>query len=196
MNSGIYKILNKTNNKVYIGSSIHLNNREYKHFWMLRNSIHDNKFLQNSFNRDGLDNFVFEIIEFCGHSSLVDRENYYIDYYKSNNSDFGYNMAKVNEFRRNTYNDDVKLNLSKSNLKKNGSILRFNLIEIDGNKVSMFDNLFEAARYLINGGFTNGSERNVRQKISQALRGKKINNGYNGSIRKTIYKHYFETINN
>ena len=37
MNSGIYKILNKTNNKVYIGSSVNLKSREYKHFWMLNN---------------------------------------------------------------------------------------------------------------------------------------------------------------
>lgn len=195
MDSGIYKILNKTNNKVYIGSSITLKNREYKHFWMLRNCNHDNKFLQNSFNRDGVDNFLFEVIELCNPDSLIERENYYIDYYNSNKPDFGYNMAKVNEFRRNTYNDDVKLNLSKSNLKKNGHISHFNLIGVSDNKVSVFDNLFEAARYLIDGGFTNGSERNVRQKISQALRGKKINNGYNGSIRKTIYKHHFETIN-
>jgi group I intron endonuclease len=195
MNSGIYKILNKTNNKVYIGSSVNLKNREYKHFWMLKKNIHDNKFLQKSFNRDGLENFVFEVLENCDLNLLIDRENHYINDYKSNNYNFGYNLATVNEFRRNTFNDVVKLKLSKHNLKKNRNILNFNLIEMSSNKISKFDNLFDAAKYLINEGFTTGSERNVRQKLSYALRGKKINNGHNGSIRKTIYKHYFETIN-
>jgi len=86
MNSGIYKILNKTNNKVYIGSSVNLKNREYKHFWMLKKNIHDNKFLQKSFNRDGLENFVFEVLENCDLNLLIDRENHYINDYKSNNT--------------------------------------------------------------------------------------------------------------
>jgi len=196
MNSGIYKIKNKTNNKVYIGSSINLKDREYKHFWMMKKNIHDNLFLQNSFNRDGIENFIFEVIDYCDVHSLVERENHYIANYKSNDSEYGYNLATVNEFRRNNFNNEVKLKLSIYNLKKNGNISSFNLTEIATNKTSVFDNLFDASRYLINEGFTNGSERNVRQKISHALRGKKINNGHNGSIRKTIYKHYFETINN
>lgn len=195
MNSGIYKILNKSNNKVYIGSSVNLKSREYKHFWMLKKNIHDNQFLQNSFNRDGFENFVFEIIENCDLDLLIDRENYYINNYKSNNYDFGYNLSTVNKFRRNTFNDNVKLRLSMYNLKKNGNISSFKLIEIGSDKSSVFNNLIDAARYLINEGFSKGSEKNVRQKISYALRGKKINNGHNGSIRKTIYKHYFETIN-
>ena len=57
--------------------------------------------------------------------------------------------------------------------------------------------MVDAANYLIDNGFTNGTPRNVRMKLSVALRGKKINNGKNnnGSIRKTCYKHKFEIIN-
>ena len=196
MNSGIYKITNKINNKVYVGSSINLRDREYKHFWMLKKNIHDNLFLQNSFNRNGIENFIFEVIDYCDVHSLVERENHHITKYKSNDSEYGYNLATVNEFRRNNFNNEVKLKLSLYNLKKNGNISSFKLTEITTNKTSVFDNLFDASRYLINEGFTNGSVWNVRQKISHALRGKKINNGHNGSVRKTIYKHYFETINN
>ena len=122
-------------------------------------------------------------------------ENSYIIEYKSNNPNYGYNLAKVNEFRRNTYNDEVKLKLSLYNKNKNGNINKFILTEINSGISNTFDNLFEAARYLINGGFTTGSERNVRQKLSNALRGKIIKNGYNGTVRKTIYKHKFELIN-
>jgi group I intron endonuclease len=195
MTSGIYKITNLNDNKVYIGSSINVTKRQYKHFWMLRNNKHDNLHLQNSFNKFGESSFLFEVIQFCGVNNLVSLENNYIIEYKSNDSNYGYNLAKVNEFRRNTYNDEVKLKLSLYNKNKNGNINKFTLTEINGCVSNTFDNLFEAARYLINGGFTTGSERNVRQKLSNALRGKIIKNDYNGTIRKTIYKHKFETIN-
>ncbi len=195
MDCGIYKIENLSDNKVYIGSSIKINNRKYKHFWMLRKNIHDNSHLQNSYNKFGEKKFTFTILELCNIEDLVSLENKYINMYKTDNPEFGYNLAKVNEFRRNTFNDDVKLKLSKYNLDKNGNIKKFILTEISSNKSNIFDNLFDAARYLINGGFTNGSERNVRQKLSTTLRGKIINNGYKGSIRKTIYKHEFKLIN-
>lgn len=110
MNCGIYKITNTINNKVYVGSSINLKGREYKHFWMLEKGFHDNNYLQNSFDKYGKENFIFEIIDFCEHKQLISREN-------------------------------------------------------------------------------------VRMAISNSLRGKKLNNGHNGSIRKTCYKHLFKIIN-
>jgi len=195
MDCGIYKIENLSDNKIYIGSSVIINSRKYKHFWMLRKNIHDNNHLQNSYNKFGKKKFTFTILELCNIEDLIMLENKYINTYKTDNSEFGYNLAKVNEFRRNTFNDDVKLSLSKYNLNKNGNIKKFILTEISNGKSNIFDNLFEASRYLINEGFTNGSERNVRQKLSTTLRGKIINNGYKGSIRKTIYKHNFKLIN-
>jgi len=195
MDCGIYKIENLSDNKIYIGSSVNINSRKYKHFWMLRKNIHDNNHLQNSYNKFGEKKFTFTILELCNIEDLIMLENKYINTYKTDNSEFGYNLAKVNEFRRNTFNDDVKLNLSKYNLNKNGNIKKFILTEISNGKSNIFDNLFEASRYFINEGFTNGSERNVRQKLSTTLRGKIINNGYKGSIRKTIYKHNFKLIN-
>jgi group I intron endonuclease len=71
MTSGIYKITNLNDNKVYIGSSINVTKRQYKHFWMLRNNKHDNLHLQNSFNKFGESSFLFEVIQFCGVNNLV-----------------------------------------------------------------------------------------------------------------------------
>jgi predicted GIY-YIG superfamily endonuclease len=45
MNSGIYLIKNILDDKVYIGSSVNLKDRRYKHFWMLEKGIHDNQHL-------------------------------------------------------------------------------------------------------------------------------------------------------
>jgi group I intron endonuclease len=195
INSGIYKITNTLTNKVYIGSSTNISNREYKHFWMLKKGIHDNEYLQNSFNKYGVDFFKFEIVEYCESNELIEKENKFIDLYESNNLNKGYNLASVNEFRRNTFNDEVKIKLSKHFLNKNGNINKFLLINIKTKESLIFDNLVDGANYLIANGFAKGNPRTVRMRISSSLRGVKVNNGYKGSIRKTCYKHEFKIIN-
>ena len=195
MGCGIYKITNIQNGKVYVGSSLNLSNREYKHFWMLNKGVHDNLFLQNSFNKYGKDFFIFEILEHCKSDEIIERENFYIEKYNSNNNLFGYNLAKVNEFRRNTYNDEVKIKLSKFGLNQNKNFIKFKLTSLITNISQEFDNLVDAANYLIEFGYSNGQPKHIRMKLSQSLRMKKVNNGFNGSIRKTCYKHTFEIIN-
>jgi group I intron endonuclease len=147
MSCGIYKIKNIKNDKIYIGSSINLENREYKHFWMLNKNIHDNNHLQNSFNKFGKDCFNFEIVEICNFDELIDKENLYITKYKSNIVEYGYNLATVNEFRRNTYNDEVKIKLSKYNLEKNGNFNKYSLINIETNEEFIFESLVDGANY-------------------------------------------------
>ena len=197
MGCGIYKIENLADKKVYIGSSLNLSDREYKHFWMLKRGVHDNQHLQNSYDKFGSDSFKFNILEECDELFLIDRENHYINQYQSNSQRFGYNMASVNEFRRNTYNDEVKDKLSKFNLLKNGNFIKFSLTNIETGVEHIFETLVDGADYLIKNGFTKGSHRNVRMKLSFSLRGKKVNTGKNnnGSIRKTCYKHNFKIIN-
>jgi len=74
MGCGIYKITNTKINKIYIGSSVNIKKRKEKHFWMLQKKIHDNKFLQSSYDRDGKENFIFDIIEMCDKKDLVEKE--------------------------------------------------------------------------------------------------------------------------
>lgn len=195
MDCGIYKIINKKTNKIYVGSSVNLKNREYKHFWMLDKGIHDNHHLQKSYSKYGKKSFSFEVIELCDPDNLILKENYHISSYKSNESDYGYNLATVNEFRRNTYNEEVKIKLSKHNLKKNKNFSKYSLTNILTGKIFIFESLVEGANYLIENGFAKGINRNVRMSISNCLRGVKLNNGSKGSIRKTCFKHNFKIIN-
>jgi len=72
-NSGIYKLINKTNGKYYPGSSKHLlkqkghPGRKREHFYMLENNNHHCPHLQNAYNKDiregKLDNYEFVIIQ-------------------------------------------------------------------------------------------------------------------------------------
>ena len=95
MKSGIYKIENKVNGKLYIGLSINIKERWIAHKVQLRKNIHYNSHLQASWNKYGEDSFIFSILEHCEVDKLSNREKYYIDLYDTYNN--GYNMTPGGE---------------------------------------------------------------------------------------------------
>ena len=91
---GIYKFINKINEKLYIGQSKNLNCRKKQH---LKNAFNPNNrdydcLFHRAIRKYGIDNFIFEVLEECDISDLNNREKYYI---KECNSmmPFGYNMT-------------------------------------------------------------------------------------------------------
>lgn len=95
MISGIYKITNIINNKVYIGSAIKLKQRFYHHKYYLNKHKHKNKYLQLSWSKYGSDNFKFEIVEYCEVNRLIEREQYWIDKLKCYDRKIGYNINPI-----------------------------------------------------------------------------------------------------
>ena len=81
---GIYQLRNIINNHIYIGSSKNLKERIKSHFKSLKYNKHDNKHLQNAYNKYGKDNFVFEIIEYCEIEERFKIEQYWLDIYFGN----------------------------------------------------------------------------------------------------------------
>lgn len=80
----IYKIENLVNGKVYIGQTKQNFERRLKdHLWMLRNGKHDNKHLQNAWNKYGSNNFGFSVVEKCDIEKLDEAERFWIAYYKA-----------------------------------------------------------------------------------------------------------------
>lgn len=61
--SGVYQIVNKLNNRIYIGSAFEFKSRFKQHLSSLRKGKHHNKFLQRDFDKCGSDAFVFEVLE-------------------------------------------------------------------------------------------------------------------------------------
>lgn len=59
----IYKILNKVNNRYYIGSTVDFKRRCSEHKGQLHKNVHINKDLQKDYNEYGLDVFEFTIIK-------------------------------------------------------------------------------------------------------------------------------------
>lgn len=98
--SGIYQILNLTNQKCYVGSSKDIIRRFSWHRGMLKRNKHTNKHLKNAWNKDLENNFIFRILEIVDNPTkerLEEREDYWIDYYDSTNEGRGYNKQKAQQ---------------------------------------------------------------------------------------------------
>ena len=77
--SGIYKITCTLSGKIYIGQSKNMSYRVSSHKRDLRKNIHRNTYLQNSYNKYGLDNFKFEELEQCDVNLLNEREAFWAE---------------------------------------------------------------------------------------------------------------------
>lgn len=111
----IYKITNKINGKIYIGQSIHQFNKRYRSgkWWLYTH----NKYLKNSVDKYGLDNFDVEIIE-EDVKSIEDLNFYEMKYADKYNSytPYGYNIRGCGDNK--FVSDDLKKHLSTFRLGK------------------------------------------------------------------------------
>lgn len=90
---GIYKITNIINGKIYIGKSQNIYSRWEYHKTMYNSAKESNKALYQAFQKYGLNNFLFEVIEEMTYENYElfsnNREQYWILYYNSYKN--GYN---------------------------------------------------------------------------------------------------------
>lgn len=89
---GVYTITNKITGKMYLGSTtVSFGRRWRTHLLQLTNNKHHSIKLQRSFNKHGIANFLFEILDVTTKENASD-----IEYYWLNLLDtviFGYNMS-------------------------------------------------------------------------------------------------------
>jgi len=90
----LYKILNKNTGKAYIGQTI--NKPEVRfgyHTQRLKKGTHDNEYLQRSFNKHGIDSFMFyTILKTDDLESLNLYEEQFIKILRATDRNFGYNI--------------------------------------------------------------------------------------------------------
>ena len=133
----IYKIVNLSNNKIYIGQAVShiLNHKKYRPygregrfrchiseaFSTKKNQSH---YLNNAIRKYGVGDFVVELIEFCEMNEADERETYYIKEFNSLYPN-GYNLKNGGSVF--THSDESKKRLSKgvSNYYKDKKFDRF-----------------------------------------------------------------------
>ena len=89
----IYKITNKINNKIYIGKTCrNLSTRWREH---CSKANQKNKFyLHNAIFKYGQENFIIEKIDETDNETTINQlEQYWINFYQSNNRKYGYNLT-------------------------------------------------------------------------------------------------------
>lgn len=187
--AGIYKITNIINGKCYIGQSIDIKNRWRHHRWSNSKST----YLTRAFKKYGFESFHFEVLEEIDISNiavilftkslLTEREQYWVDFYKSNQPEVGYNVRKI-------VNSNVGLKMPEEQ--------RRNLIKLKtGHKVS--EETKEKLRQANLGNtYKKGKKLTPEQceNISKSLIGRQPTDQarINMSIAQTGRKHTEETI--
>lgn len=141
MESGIYMILNITNRKMYIGSSVDISNRWKTHQSDLMRNKHCNFHLQKAFDKYGKENFQFSILELCDKNQLQEREGHWCTIFNTHNKSKGYNLAAV---RNGPSSEEFKkLQSSRAKNKK-----RVWLTDRQGNILNVFESIRQASTIL------------------------------------------------
>lgn len=70
-NCGIYIIINKINQHCYIGSSYNITKRLNRHKLELRTNKHHSKYLQNAYDKYGVEAFTYKTLLFCDRDNLL-----------------------------------------------------------------------------------------------------------------------------
>ncbi len=139
MSSGIYRILNKTNGKVYIGKSKRIEKRRKEHFWRLRDNKHYCRHLQSAYNLYGENNFEFSI--------LLEVDKCMLDYYEykflSSARNNCYNHFICNATKEGLTIDDYIKNKMSYARKNKRKVYQYT---VNGEFVAVFGSIISAAK--------------------------------------------------
>ncbi len=139
MTTGIYKIENLINHKVYIGQSVHIERRWKEHCQYSTKSV-----ISDAIKKYGKENFSFQILEECSLDELNDKEIYYIQKFNCITPN-GYNVkdyVEGKEVNFISYGKDIFLNIVKD--------IKDNLLSFQ--EISKKYNISIRAVYYINKG--------------------------------------------
>lgn len=168
--SGIYKIVNPKG-KVYIGQSVDLY-RRLKHYFEPK-AAKNQVILKNSFEKYGVNNHIFSIIEECDVKELNEKERFWQEFYLETSL----NCRLTKSLDKSGYCSDITKNNISNSLKLSGKSYqhlkkKVYQYDLEGNFIREWDSGREAAREL---GISNTS-------ISYAARNKNYSKSTNGFL--------------
>jgi group I intron endonuclease len=187
---GVYEIFCQANGKRYIGSAsgrYGFLGRWKTHLDDLRKQKHHSVLLQRAWNKYGEANFVFRVIEEVNNTSLcLEKEQYWLDYFQSYNSEKGFNISPTasstlgvkhsqEAIQKNRLARLGKKQSDESRLKASKALLLFNQTKIESNleKINQAieslrnsGSLVNITNICIETGFSRTTVRAYRQKFN------------------------------
>lgn len=126
MNGVIYKIVDLRSSKIYLGSSKKFNIRKKFHLGALKKNTHHSPYLQRVYNKYGVDNLQFIIIEdnIPTKKILLEREQYYLDLYKPFGTK-GFNTCHIAYSVAGIKHSEESLNKIRAGIKNRIKVLQY-----------------------------------------------------------------------
>lgn len=153
MRSGIYKIACLTTNKIYIGYSTNLKNREEKY---KNTNIPTQLLIKESIEKHGWEYHIFEVIEYCKKEQLKEKERYWIKYFNSFENGLNGNRggggpivhseetrSKISKLRKGTKQSAITILKRSQSMKDKGNVSVYQF-SLDGKLIKKFDSLTNA----------------------------------------------------
>jgi group I intron endonuclease len=141
LNTGIYQIKNIANNHCYIGSAVNFKDRWKRHKSHLIAGDHHSRYLQNAYNKYGIEILEFEILANCEKENLIYFEQKLINLLKPKynickiaGSSLGYKHTKKSREKMSESHLGVKL---PEKTRRKMSIAKFNTTEETRKKMSI-----------------------------------------------------------
>lgn len=142
---GIYGIYSKSTNKIYVGKTNHkkgFSGRWNDHRDLLRANKHDNIYLQNSYNKNGENDFYFKKIEIClrNDENLELKEWQWIDKLQSMFNQKGWNIDTHEKYekRKFSYRPTKRKLLKYEFIDPNGNIVKGENLEQFANSIGVY----------------------------------------------------------
>lgn len=107
--SGIYIIQNTLNDKVYVGSAKNVNARWRVHKHHLNKKVHHSVKLQRAWDKYGEGVFSFRLINYCNTETLIETEQFWIDFLRGYTNGYNSSPYAVTVIERNKAKKGVPL---------------------------------------------------------------------------------------
>lgn len=195
---GVYKIINVTNGKAYVGSAVDVDSRRRNHLRELLLGKHHSKKLQNSWNKYGSDQFVFVVVELVSDQlTLRSREQYWIDGFDC--AKYGYNILPMAGSMSNfKLSEETKRKISASKIGRTMSeSARAGLLLANKRKKQSLEQLQLRSSFMtgrkpsekhLEAQIKAIRSKEVREKISRACKGIEKSQEHLAKIRESLQK--------
>jgi group I intron endonuclease len=191
MITGIYTITNSLNNKRYVGFSNNIDKRLGRHIQDLNKNKHHSGHLQDSWNKYGKDNFLFETLIECEERFLPSEEHYWATMLNVHNPEFGYNVRSTHPEGKNRQTENTKNKIALSNTGKTRNLEQ--KVKMSNSAKNKFSNGF----IVWNKGKQDIKVSEITKlKIKQTMLNKKLNtnNGVGFLRRRAVLQYSLDGI--